>query len=140
MLDSFRAIAERLRRSAFAFPLVVLAAVALLVISELSYRRASASMDQLGALSQVRSSLQELQRHMLDAETGQRGYLLTNRQEYLRPYESGLKRINESFTFLDPYYGKEPASAQLLAQFDERLGQSFDRIAVRFHVVIAAGQ
>ena len=113
MLDSFRAIAERLRRSAFAFPLVVLAAVALLVISELSYRRASASMDQLGALSQVRSSLQELQRHMLDAETGQRGYLLTGRKEYLTPYREANEEIQTTIKRLRDHVDKLGGSGSL---------------------------
>lgn len=105
MLDTSRQIALRLRRSAFAFPLAALAALALLFVSESSYWRARASMDELGTLGQARSAIQALHRLMLDAETGQRGYLLTGRKEYLTPYrEAGeelqgtLRRLREHFT------------------------------------------
>lgn len=105
MLDTSRQIALRLRRSAFAFPLAALAALALLFVSESSYWRARASMDELGTLGQARSAIQALHRLMLDAETGQRGYLLTGRKEYLTPFrEAGeelqgtLRRLREHFT------------------------------------------
>ena len=67
MLESPRELAVRVRRSAFVFPLVVAAGLALLVISETSYHRARESMDALGALGQARTSIQALHRLMLDA-------------------------------------------------------------------------
>jgi CHASE3 domain sensor protein len=32
-----------------------------------------------------------------DAETGQRGFLLTGDQKYLEPYDAAVRRINEQF-------------------------------------------
>ncbi|MFP4007416.1 MAG: CHASE3 domain-containing protein [Spirulinaceae cyanobacterium] len=45
----------------------------------------------------VRLELQELEKNLVDAETGQRGFLLTNNPTFLEPYtlslgESGSKR------------------------------------------------
>lgn len=107
MLESPRELAVRIRRSAFAFPLVALAGLAMLVISETSYWRASASMDKLGSLGEARSSLQSLHRLMLDAETGQRGYLLTGRKEYLVPYREANEEIQHTLRRLRDHF--EPA-------------------------------
>ena len=60
MLESSRIFADRLRRSAFAFPLVALAALAMLLISELSYWRAGESLDELGQRAVARTTLERL--------------------------------------------------------------------------------
>jgi signal transduction histidine kinase len=113
MLESPLTLATRLRRSAFAFPLVALAGLAMLLISELSYHRANGSMDSLGALGQARSSLQELQRHMLDAETGQRGYLLTGRKEYLTPYREANEEIDTTLQRLREHFAAQNQAGEL---------------------------
>lgn len=87
---------ERFRRSGYAFPLACIAALGLLVISETAYRSSAASMDQLTKMAGVRTEIQTLWRSMVDAETGQRGYLLTGRSEYLKPYRESLARIDAS--------------------------------------------
>lgn len=104
MLDTSRQIATRLRRSAFAFPLAALAALALLLVSESSYWRARGSMNELGALGQARSAIQALHRLMLDAETGQRGYLLTGRKEYLAPYREANEELQGTLKHLRAHY------------------------------------
>ena len=48
-------------------------------------------------MATARSSLQGLERSFLDAETGQRGYLLTERKEYLLPYDKALGEIDAAF-------------------------------------------
>ena len=117
MLKSSHRLAMRLRRSAFAFPLVALAALAILFISESSYWRARDSMNQLGALGQARSEIQALHRLMLDAETGQRGYLLTGRKEYLTPYREANEELLGTLKRLREYFEGLP-QAGLMAQLD----------------------
>ena len=102
------------KRSPFVFPLACIAAVAMLFVSEGSYWQSFGTLNELGSMATARIHIQSLSQGVLDAETGQRGYLLTNRKEYLRPYESALREINTSFTFLDPYYGKNPAAKGVL--------------------------
>ena len=123
MLDAPRAVADRLRRSAFAFPLVALAALAMLVISELSYWRASASMDELGGRAVARTTLQLLHRLMLDAESGQRGYLLTGRTNYLVPYREANEEIQNTLKVLHKHFDGSASQAALLGQL-ERLVQN----------------
>jgi signal transduction histidine kinase len=123
------------KRSPFVFPLACLAALAMLFISEGSYRQSVGTLNELGSMANARMSIQALAQGVLDAESGQRGYLLTGRKEYLNPYEGALKRINESFNFLDPYYGKEPASKEVLGKLHSLTQTKLTELAetIRLH-------
>ena len=46
-------------------------------------------------------ALDGLQRSLLDAETGQRGFLLTGNEQYLQPFESGLQRSERELSKLE---------------------------------------
>ncbi|MEP6872907.1 MAG: CHASE3 domain-containing protein [Burkholderiales bacterium] len=105
---------SRLHGSRFAFPLAALAAIALFVISESSYRQASSTFEQLGTEALARATVQELWRSLTDAETGQRGYLLTSRKEYLRPYNTGEKQALEALDWLTNFYANDPDTADLM--------------------------
>jgi signal transduction histidine kinase len=111
----------RLRASPFAFPLATLAALALLFISEASYREASRTFEGLGTQGLARTTIQVLMRGLLDAETGERGFLLTNRREYLEPYTEGKERATDALGWLDHHYRDEPPNAALMKQLDAAL-------------------
>lgn len=119
MLDSPKAIAIRLRRSAFAFPLVAVAGIALLLISESSFWRATDSMDELGRLGNVRTAIEALHRNMLDAETGQRGYLLTRNPDYLAPYKDASEEVRGTMNALRGHFKDQPAKAETIRKLDE---------------------
>jgi CHASE3 domain sensor protein len=82
---------SRFRGQVIAFPLAALAALAMLAISEASYQDATSSLDRLGERATARAKLNDLVKALIDAETGQRGYLLTERAEYLKPYEQATR-------------------------------------------------
>ncbi len=73
--------------------LTMLVLAGIVVLTALfAYRSVGASLaaqDTLAASSRVSQLLSTLQ----DAETGQRGYLLTGRDEYLQPYEAARARL-----------------------------------------------
>lgn len=70
-------------------------AVALIVfINEASHLNTVKSVNTIEQAQSTRSALNGLVQGMLDAETGQRGYLLTGNQAYLAPYNETLKTIN----------------------------------------------
>ena len=118
------------KRSPYVFPLACAASMVMVFISESAYWQSAAAMDDLGSRATARTSIQTLAQAVLDAESGQRGYLLTNRKEYLGPYDSALKKINEAFTFLDPYYGKEPESKETLAKLHVMMQAKLSELAV----------
>jgi len=77
--------------------------VALLAMVGLSFwmlERTRASTEEVLATREMRSALADLFSVMQDAETGQRGYLLTGEERYLQPYddavvavEAGIKKV-----------------------------------------------
>ncbi len=109
-------ILSRFKRSPFALPLAALASLALIFISETSYQQSTVTLDRLGTMGQARQNIQGLLRKMVDAETGQRGYLLTQRPAYLKPYSEALNGIRESLEWLEKYYADDPTHAQSLQQ------------------------
>jgi signal transduction histidine kinase len=105
-----------LRGSRFTFPLAALVALGMFVISESSYQQATATFDGLGVQGQARTNIQVLWRSLTDAETGQRGYLLTGRNEYLKPYVEAQARVAATLTWLNDYYAASPDTAALMKQ------------------------
>ena len=102
------------KRSPFVFPLACLAVLAMVFISEASYWQSVNSLDQLRNMGSARSAMLGLAQSIVDAESGQRGYLLTDHTEYLEPYDTALARVTESFTLLRAYYSDEPASRDIV--------------------------
>ncbi|MDI1257977.1 CHASE3 domain-containing protein [Aquabacterium sp.] len=125
----------QIKRSAYAFPLAALAALAMLFISETSYWQATDSMDDMGMMAQARTQINTLLRRLVDAETSQRGYLLTSRKEYLTPLNGAIDDSNAALKWLIPYYAKDAAnqkSAQELQILTQRkLGEV--AITIRLH-------
>jgi signal transduction histidine kinase len=107
-----------LRGSPYAFALAALAALALLLISETAYQQASATLAALVAQGTARTEIQLLWRSLIDAETGQRGYLLTKRKEYLKPYDEAQAQVATTLESLNAYYSTEPTARALMKQMD----------------------
>jgi signal transduction histidine kinase len=73
--------------------MAALATALVVFMNEVSYRNTVASVRDMEQAENTRSALSELLQAMLDAETGQRGYLLTGNKAYLEPYDETLKTI-----------------------------------------------
>ncbi|RZI84367.1 MAG: histidine kinase [Rubrivivax sp.] len=125
----------QLKRSAYAFPLAALAALAMLFISEASYWQATDSMNDLSLMAQARAQIATLQRRLVDAETSQRGYLLTSRKEYLAPLGGAVADSNIALEWLLKYYQKDAANRQKAAELNvltqRKLGEI--GITIRLH-------
>lgn len=89
-----------LPRMAISLPLAVLAAFSLLAVNEVSFRQSTAAAANIEEAQQTRGTLNKLMQNLLDAETGQRGYLLTGDPTYLDPYTSALEEINQNLDTL----------------------------------------
>ena len=109
-MDFFRVA----KRNRLTLVLAIVAALATVLISEASYWRSVDRLNDIGEMAVARLNIQRLERGLLDAETGQRGYLLTNRKEYLEPYGKALKSIDDDFKQLDAYYGDEATPKAVL--------------------------
>ena len=89
-------------------PLAVLAVALVVFINEASYHTTVKSVGDMERAQSTRSALNELMQSMLDAETGQRGYLLTGNQVYLEPYYETLKTINQQLDQLRIIFSPYP--------------------------------
>ncbi len=114
MLVTVTDLTNRLRRSAFAFPLAVLVAGLMVGISELAYHEAESQLRLLAVMGQVRLEVSRVLRRVTDAESGQRGYLLTGQAEYLTPYQNasrdvqnGIERLQAMYRQLDDQTGMQ---------------------------------
>ncbi|MDO8449619.1 MAG: CHASE3 domain-containing protein [Rhodoferax sp.] len=118
------------KNSRLAFWLACVAALAIVFVSEYSYRKAVQSLDELGTLGQARVRIQHLERGLLDAETGQRGYLLTGRKEYLEQYEKSVSATKEVLQRLDQHFVDAPEAKKLLGELHKLTGSKFSELAL----------
>ena len=92
------------QRRAFVLPLAALAALLALVINESASLRSTAALESLAQRATARQRINAVWRGLIEVETGQRGYLLTSRDEYLQPYRDSIGSVRESLTWLVGYY------------------------------------
>ena len=105
-----------LKRNPFVLPMAVVAGLAILFISEGSYWQSQDTIGDLRDITATRTDLFTLERALVDAETGQRGYLLTGRAEYLEPFHDGRSDSAQALASLDKTFKVDPATRALLVQ------------------------
>jgi CHASE3 domain sensor protein len=83
---------------------------------------------------EVERAVQNLLNSLVDAETGQRGFLLTQRAVYLEPYDAGRARIAQQLAELRRMTADNPAQQERLTQVEplirDRMGVLAETIAM----------
>lgn len=118
------------KRKPLAIVLLLLASLTMVFITEDSNRRAAVLLQTLSATAENRLHLNDLTKAVLDAESGQRGYLLTGNGDYLTPYDAALKKIDVTFAKLDGAYSSEPGSAKLLKKLHALTETKLSELAI----------
>jgi len=113
-LTVLRRLSSRIGRSVFTLPLTAIAALLVVWVTESAHIESTQSLQGLGERAIARAHIQTLWRVLVDAENGQRGYLLTGRKEYLKPYEDAQAVIVESMGWLRAYYRSDPQAGPLI--------------------------
>ena len=80
--------------------LAVMVAVLLIVANELNFDAASEASHNNAVVAERQTRIYDLQRLLLDAETGQRGYMLTGDPSYLQPYTQAVTAVEASLNNL----------------------------------------
>ncbi|MEO7953309.1 MAG: CHASE3 domain-containing protein [Polaromonas sp.] len=96
-------------------PLAILAAAFLVFINESSFQESSKALASIESAQQTRVAISKLVLQVLDAETGQRGFLLTGDPRYLEPYNTATADINQNLDAMRPLFAP---SREQLADFD----------------------
>lgn len=118
-----------LKGNKLATPLVFLAAIGMLAISELSYWYTSEYSKETVAILNAQTLLSALHERMLNAETGQRGFLLTGRPEYLQPYTDAIAPVTQDFSELRHHYMARPQSLAMLNELEQLSTSKLNKMA-----------
>ncbi len=85
-------------------------------------------------------TLQEFGSTVRDAETGQRGYLLTGKSEYLAPHDVAVTRLPSLRATLGRLIADEPQQRQLDSQLDSLVDAKFAELAVTIRLRRSFGE
>jgi len=80
--------------------LAVLGTALLIFINEVSFNKSTTAAVRIETAQQTRAAVDILLQQVLEAETGQRGYLLTGDARYLAPYTKATAEIGKSMDTL----------------------------------------
>lgn len=129
-----RSTAEKWLRKRFTFPALVLAAAALLVLSEITYFQTSATLRGGIAWTEARMATARLQQLMTDVESAVRGYLLTGNPDDLAPYRTALAELPGASRTVSDYLVAQDGGAEtaerLMAVTTEALAETAEAVSL----------
>ncbi|RZL68276.1 MAG: histidine kinase [Variovorax sp.] len=108
---------------ALSLTLATLAACVLLGLNEVGFRQSNRALAEIGQAQQIRQVLNQLLQTILDAETGQRGYLLTGEARYREPYDAAVKEIDGQLQALHGLYADRPAELNRLVNLSTHVAR-----------------
>lgn len=94
----------------------ILLTVVVLIASEAGNIRLRQGYSQVIRSQNVQSDISALLAELVNAEAGQRGYLLTGKESYLEPYHRAIPRINTLMNDIRNRFADDP---EALKQFGE---------------------
>jgi len=103
----------------------IFVSLAIALYSELGYHRLELANRQMALALEMQSALHETLALVVDAETGQRGFLLTGRDEYLAPYLTALPKVDGAFSRLRELLVQNgtPAQRDALGRLNSLVGK-----------------
>jgi signal transduction histidine kinase len=98
--------------------------IAILVFSELGHRRLEAASNAVAESFAMQAALHEVVALVNASETGQRGFLLTGRTEYLEPYNAALPAIEGAIKRLrELSRSRPPEQRDLVGRLNNLVGK-----------------
>ena len=110
-------------KMALGLTLAALAALALVGINEAGYRQSHRALAEVSEAQHVRLVLNLLMQNVVDAETGQRGYLLTGEARYREPYDGAAKELDGNLAALRTLYADKPQEQERLAELSRHVAR-----------------
>ncbi|WP_233259558.1 CHASE3 domain-containing protein [Ramlibacter sp. WS9] len=108
-------------RMGISLALALLAACILIAINETGFAQSSRALNDIAEASRTRASLNRVLQNILDAETGQRGYLLTGDPRYLDPYNTAVAEVGQQLDALRLIYTPSADDFATLAQLSRNV-------------------
>ena len=112
-----------LSKLAISLPMAILAAFLLIFINETTYRDSAAAVASIEESQKTRTELNRLLQQILDAETGQRGFLLTGDVRYLEPYTLATETINQNLDQLRQVFIFDEQELDIFSQLSRNVSR-----------------
>ena len=121
----------------------LLLAVGILILAviwlfQINYRLIQLNEDRV-RVEEARLVIERFTRAIVDAETGQRGYLLTNNPTFLGPYNGAYAQALSSLDSLQQLSGDFPDLARLQPRLRSLVDRKFASIEASFKIQLNAG-
>jgi PAS domain S-box-containing protein len=111
-----------------ALSLVALTLIANALVSMHNTQRLARGTSESAVSREAISAIDALLTTVVDAETGQRGYLLTERPTYLRPYHDAVRAANERLQQLRELFAANPRQQERLGNLQPLIERKFDEL------------
>ncbi|HEV2556575.1 MAG TPA: CHASE3 domain-containing protein [Bosea sp. (in: a-proteobacteria)] len=121
------ALRARLRSATTTVIAIGVVAIAVLLAAWIN-RQAQQTADQVSRAIAVRESAERFLGHLRDAETGQRGYLLTGLASYLPPFTEGRGAAVPAIQALEELVGNDPAQRERIAGLRVQMQLKLDEL------------
>jgi signal transduction histidine kinase len=108
----------------------ILLTLAVLVASETGNIRLRESYNDVIRSQRVQTQLAALNGELVNAEAGQRGFLLTGKDSYLEPYYQALPRINELMARLRADYATDAEGLKLFGETSRQISSKLNEMAL----------
>jgi len=118
----------QLRRPPPALIVALLLALLLFVGNEWAYQHAQDSINRLREQNTADQMVQLVLRRLVDAESAQRGYLLTGRTDYLEPGVDAQREIASALLQLRQLYSANPALLALIDTMADRIDEKLSEL------------
>jgi|JI9StandDraft_1071089.scaffolds.fasta_scaffold01279_3 methyl-accepting chemotaxis protein len=88
------------------------------IVSQLTTTTLSGAVSWVTHTYKVKENIRELEKHLLEAETGQLGYIFTGEQSFLAPYKRGTQKIKTDWEDLRNILKDNPDQIKRLQQLE----------------------
>lgn len=104
---------------------IALLNIAVSAIAYATNRSLVETMKWVNHTNEVKSHIRLLEKVVIDAETGQRGFIFTGNQDFLEPYNQSIKEEKRVFQDLKELIQDNPEQTQRLTVIDELIADKF---------------
>jgi signal transduction histidine kinase/ActR/RegA family two-component response regulator len=115
--------------AAFVTVLLVVVLLANFAVSYLNLRSAIESQRAVGTADERLRAISKRLSVVQDAESGERGFLVTGDPRYLKPYDAALAQINQTRHDLDALVAGQPELVEWNEQFDRHVEAELKELA-----------
>ncbi|MBM0744617.1 CHASE3 domain-containing protein [Phormidium sp. CLA17] len=111
------------------FGTIIVMIIGIGAVSKISMNGLVESIGWVTHTHEVKANLKALEKDLADAETGQRGFIFTNKESFLEPYKQSKESLKTHFLELKKLISDNPQQIQRLNQVEELSQLKQDELA-----------